>query len=350
MQSGIKDQHGLSVMKQRTITNKIFREPPAEYEKSMVIFQSPEGVQVEVKLDFDTVWLNQKQMSELFNTERSVITKHLKNIFTSGELLENSVCAKFAHTAKDGKKYETAFYNLDAIISIGYRVNSKRGTQFRIWATNVLRDHLLKGYTRNERRLKELNQTIRLIKDIANRRELTSDEAKALLCVVNDYSFALDLLDDYDHEKVTVSGITAGTAKPLEYEETRRIIGRLREKFAASDLFGSEKDTGFKGALGRIMQTFDGKELYPSIEEKGAHLLYFLVKDHPFVDGNKRIGAALFLWFLEKNNALYRPDGTKRIADNALVAMTLLIAESPPREKDLLVRVIINLISRRELL
>jgi len=208
--------------------------------------------------------------------------------------------------------------------------SSQRFTQFRIWATSVLRDHLLKGYSVNERRLRELNQTIRLIADVVGRRELSGGEAKALLSVVADYSFALDLLDDYDHQRVSVSATTPGSVKPLGYDEARRMVNRLAEKFGSSDLFGREKDDSMKGALGAVMQTFGGRDLYPSIEEKAANLLYFLIKDHPFVDGNKRIGAALFLWFLEKNSALYRPDGTKRIADAALVAMTLLIAESKP--------------------
>lgn len=324
---------------------KLFHEPPADYEKSVVIYESPEGVQVDVRLDKETVWLTQKQISELFNMERSVITKHLRNIFKDGELIEDSVCANFAHTAKDGKSYQTAFFNLDAIISVGYRVNSKRGTQFRIWATNILKEHLLKGYTVNERRLKELNQTIRLIADVANRRELTGDEAKSLLFIVNDYSFALDSLDDYDHQRVATLQTSGEETMPLAYDEARRIIDRLQLKFGTSNLFGLEKDDSLKGCLGTIMQTFDGRDLYPGIEEKAANLLYFLVKNHPFVDGNKRIGASLFLWFMEKNGCLYNEDGAKRIADNALVAMTLLIAESPPQEKDLLTRVLVNLIS-----
>jgi len=334
-------------MKKESDKSKIVCEVPEPYnDNAIVIYESPEGVRVDVKLNRETIWLTQKQMAELFDTERSVITKHLRNIFKSLELNEDSVCAKFAQTAADGKTYQTAFYNLDAIISVGYRVNSKRGTQFRIWASQVLHDHLLRGYSVNERRLKELNQTIRLIADVVNRRELTGDEARALLSVINDYSFALDLLDDYDHQRVSVRAAMPSAVKTLTYEEARRIVDRLRGQFGTSELFGHEKDDSLKGALGAIMQTFDGREVYPSIEEKGANLLYFLVKDHPFIDGNKRIGAALFLWFLEKNGALYHPDGSKRIADNALVAMTLLIAESPPREKDILLRVLINLIGR----
>ncbi len=336
-------------MKRKTDQPRAVQEAPAGYgDEAIVIYQSPDGIRVDVKLDRETVWLTQKQIAQLLDTERSVVTKHLRNIFKSGELIEDSVSANFAQTAADGKTYQTAFYNLDAVISVGYRVNSKRGTQFRIWATSVLRDHLLKGYTVNERRLKELNQAIRLIADVAGRRELSGDEAKALLSVVADYSFALDLLDDYDHQRVAVPVRTPGVVVSLDYSEARRIADRLREKFSSSALFGIEKDNGLKGALGAVMQTFGGKDLYPTLEQKAAHLLYFLVKDHAFVDGNKRIGASLFLWFLEKNGALYRPDGSKRIADAALVAMTLLIAESKPAEKDLLTRVLVNLIGRRE--
>jgi prophage maintenance system killer protein len=333
-------------MKSKAAKLKMIQEPPVGYsEAAIVIYQTPDGVRLDVKLERETLWLTQKQMADLFETERSVITKHLSHIYTSWELDKESNVQKM-HIA--GSDKPVAFHSLDAVISVGYRVNSKRGTQFRIWATSVLRDHLLKGYSLNERRLRELNQTIRLIADVAGRRELSGDEAKALLSVVADYSFALDLLDDYDHQRVAVSGTTPGTVKPLDYEEARRMVNCLADKFGSSDLFGREKDDSLKGALGAVMQTFEGKDVYPSIEEKAANLLYFLIKDHPFVDGNKRIGAALFLWFLEKNEALYRPDGTRRIANAALVAMTLLIAESKPAEKDILARVLINLISRRE--
>jgi prophage maintenance system killer protein len=336
-------------MKGKAASFKIVQEPPAGYNESAIaIYEMADGVRVDVKLDKETVWLNLNQMTTLFDRDKSVISRHLRNVFKDKELERSSVVAFFATTATDGKTYKIEYFNLDAIISVGYRVNSKRGTQFRIWATSVLRDHLLKGYSLNERRLRELNRTIRLIADVAGRRELSGDEAKALLSVVADYSFALDLLDDYDHQRVAVAGTTPGTVKPLNYEEARRIVNRLAEKFGNTRLFGREKDDSLKGALGAVMQTFGGKDVYPSIEEKSAHLLYFLIKDHPFVDGNKRIGAALFLWFLEKNGVLYHPDGTKRIADTALVAMTLLIAESKPAEKDLLTRVLINLIGRKE--
>jgi len=311
----------------------------------VVLYKALDGsIAMDVRLQGETVWLTQKQLSELFDTERSVVTKHLRNIFQSKELDEKSVSAKFAHTAEDGKTYLTTFYNLDAIISVGYRVNSKRGTQFRIWATRILRDHILKGYTVNERRLKELNQAIRLIADVAERRVLSGEEATALLRVVADYSFALDLLDAYDRQTVAPAKGSRRRVEGITLEEARQTVARLREHYGAGSLFGRERDNSLDGALQAVLQTFGKKELYPTLEGKAAHLLYFLVKNHPFVDGNKRIAATLFLWFLQKNSALYRSDGTKRIADNALVAMTLLIAESRPEEKDLLARVLVHLI------
>jgi len=317
----------------------------SENDSQIVIYKAPAGpISLEVKLQGETVWLTQKQMSALFKTERTVITKHLRNIFKTKELDEKSVSAKFAHTAEDGKTYSTQFYNLDAILSVGYRVNSKQGTQFRIWATRVLHDHILRGYSVNERRLKELNQAIRLIADVAERRTLTGEEATSLLRVVADYSFALDLLDAYDRQAVGPARGSRRAAKGISLEEARKTVERLREHYRSSSLFGQERDKSLAGSLQAVFQTFGGKDLYPTLEEKAAHLLYFLVKNHPFVDGNKRIAATLFLWFLQKNAALYRSDGAKRIADNALVAMTLLIAESRPQEKDLLTRVLVHLI------
>ena len=332
-------------------SNRVQEPPPGYNESAIVIYETPDGVRVDIKLEKETVWLNLNQMAILFDRDKSVISRHLQNVFQENELDRSSTVAFFATVQNEGGRTverRVEYYNLDAVISVGYRVNSKRGSQFRIWATSVLRDHLLKGYSINERRLRELNQTIRLIADVAGRRELSGDEARALLSVVADYSFALDLLDDYDHQRVAVSGTTPGAVKPLDYEEARRMVNRLAEKFGSSNLFGREKDNSLKGALGAVMQTFGGRDVYPSVEEKAANLLYFLIKDHPFVDGNKRIGAALFLWFLEKNDALYLTDGAKRIADTALVAMTLLIAESKPAEKEILTRVLINLITRRE--
>jgi len=314
----------------------------------IVLYRMGSGrAEIRVHLEADSLWLNQKQLAELFDTERSVITKHVRNIFKTGELKENSVCAKFAHTAADGKTYNTAFYNLDVIISVGYRVNSIRGTQFRIWATQVLKDHLVKGYTANERRLKELRQSLKIVRQVLDRYDVTTDQARALLRVVADYSYALDLLDDYDHQRLSAKRMRRGKATAITYEEAIGMISRLREKFGSSALFGKEKDGSLAGSLNAVMQTFEGKDVYPGLEEKAAHLLYFLVKNHSFVDGNKRIAAALFLWFMEKNSLLLREDGTKRIADNALVAITLLIAESSPREKDVICKMVVNLINDR---
>jgi prophage maintenance system killer protein len=329
-------------------------EPIARYgtdRGEVVLYRTPDGsVTLEVRLERETIWLNQNQMAELFGRDQSVISRHLKKVFADGELDRDSTVAFYASVQNEAGRDVTRqveFYNLDAILSVGYRVNSKRGTQFRIWATGILRDHILKGYTVNERRLKELNQAIRLIADVAERRELTGDEATGLLRVVADYSYALDLLDDYDNQRIAVAGTTRAEAVPVTIDEARDAVERLRRKFRASDLFGREKDDSLRGSLHSVIQTAGGKDVYPSIEEKAAHLLYFLVKNHPFVDGNKRIAAALFLWFLQKNRALYRPDGSKRIADNALVAMTLLIAESRPADKSVLVSVIVNLINKR---
>jgi hypothetical protein len=311
----------------------------------ITVFQAPDGaVRVEVRLERDTVWLTQAQMAELFGRERSVVTKHVRNVFREGELAADSVCAKFAHTAADGKTYQVDAYNLDVVISVGYRVKSARGTQFRIWATQVLRDHLVKGYTTNAARLRDLNQAVRLVADTARRRELSGDEAQALLAVVGDYHRALALLDDYDHQRVAKPEARGAATWVLRHDEARRIVGRLRGRFGGSALFGVEKDQGLASALGAVMQTFGGEDLYTSLEEKAAQLLYLLVKNHAFVDGNKRIAAALFLWFLERNGALRHADGTPRIGDGALVALTLMIAESRPQEKDVLVRIVMHLL------
>jgi hypothetical protein len=314
----------------------------------IILYQSPDGkATLDVRLEGETLWLNLNQMAGLFERDKSVISRHLKNIFKSGELERNSVVAFFATTAADGKTYQVEYLNLDAVISVGYRVNSKRGTQFRIWATNVLRDHILKGYSANRRRLKELGQSLRVVRQVLDRYDVNSDQAKALLRVVTDYAYALDLLDDYDHQRVSIRRVRKRKVKGVSYSETVQIIAQLRKSFGASELFGKEKDASLKSSLRTVMQSFNGQDLYPSLEEKAAHLLYFLVKNHSFVDGNKRIAAALFLWFMEKNRALYGKDGKKRIADNALVAITLMIAESNPVEKETMVRLIVNLINNR---
>jgi prophage maintenance system killer protein len=317
-------------------------------DSQVVIYRAPGGsIALEVKLQGESVWLSLNQMADLFERDKSVISRHLRNVYKTGELKRSSTVAFSATVQEEGGRQverRIEFYNLDAILSVGYRVNSKRGTQFRIWATRVLHEHLIRGYSVNERRLKELNQAVRLIADVAERRALTGEEATALLRVVADYSFALDLLDAYDRQAVGPARGTRGPVNGITLEEARKTVNRLRQHYRASSLFGQERDKSLVGSLQGVFQTFEGKDLYPTLEAKAAHLLYFLVKNHPFVDGNKRIAATLFLWFLEKNAALYRSDSTKRIADNALVAMTLLIAESRPQEKDLLTRVLVHLI------
>jgi len=328
-----------------TSKHQVIREPLAAQGGEIVLYQAPDGsVKLDVRLERDTIWLSQKQMALLFDTERSVITKHLRNIFQSGELEEKSNVQKMHIPGSDKP---VAFYSLDAIISVGYRVNSKRGTQFRIWATQVLRDHILKGYTVNERRLRELQQTIRLVSTLADRRALSGEEATGLLRVVHDYSVALKLLDDYDHGRIPPVRGDRETAEPISLEEAWRVIGQLKERYSAGELFGVEQGNRLGGILVGVFQTVGGADVYPTIADKAAHLLYFLVKDHPFVDGNKRIGAALFLRFLEKNGRLYRSDGSRLLSEEELVALTLLLAESSPKEKDSLVRVIAYLLSSK---
>ena len=314
----------------------------------VVFYRSPDGVvRLEVPLARETVWLTQQQMASLFQRERSVITKHINNVFKEGELDLKATCAKFAQVQSEGGrtvKRDVDHFNLDVVISVGYRVKSKRGTQFRIWATQVLRDHLLKGYSVNQRRLAELQQTVRLVATMAERRDLSGDEATALLQVVGEYSRALDLLDDYDHQRVPALKAGNKARYTLTYEEAVGIVERLREKFGDSTLFGREKDNSLHSSLNAISQTFGGQDLYPTLEAKAAHLLYFLVKNHPFVDGNKRIGAALFLWYLERNGVLTTTSGERLISDATLVAMTLMIAESRPEEKEVLVRIVMHLL------
>jgi len=311
----------------------------------IIIYKPGEGEgHLEVRLEQESLWLSLNQIAAVFERDKSVISRHLSNVFRESELDRESVVAFFATTAADGKTYKVEYFNLDAILSVGYRVNSLRGTQFRIWAIQVLRDHLIKGYSVNSKRLEELQQSLKLVGKILERYDVTSDQARAILRVVTDYASALDLLDDYDHQRVSVDHLEAQEARGIDYDEAMTVIGELRRKFGGSDLFGREKDQSLRGSLGAVLQSFDSKDLYPSLEEKAAHLLYFLVKDHSFVDGNKRIAAALFLWFMEKNGILYRADGFRHVADNALVAITLMIAESNPNQKDILTKVVVNLI------
>jgi prophage maintenance system killer protein len=320
----------------------------------IILYQTKDKkVQLEVKLKQETIWLTQQQIAKLFGTQRPAITKHLLNIFKNKELQEDSVCSILEHTARDGKVYNIKYYSLDAIISIGYRVNSARATQFRIWANSILKKYLIDGYVLNEHRLQEqkrkleaLQKAIKLIQNVKGRKELEYKEAMGLLEVISDYSYALELLDDYDNGALKISGTSKEEKFKLSYEQALKAVHQLKKKFNGSDLFGAEKDKSFKSSISSIYQTFDRKELYPSIEEKAANLLYFIVKNHSFVDGNKRIAASIFLWFLEKNKLLYKEDGAKRIPDNALVALTLMIAESNPLERDVIVTLVVNLINK----
>ena len=320
----------------------------------IVIYQTEDGqTQVDVRLENETVWLTQKQIAELFGTKRPAITKHLKNIYASEELDENSTCSILEHMGNDGKQtYSTKYYNLDVILSVGYRVNSKNATRFRQWANKVLKQYLIKGYAVNERMRKEqigeLRQLVGMLgRTIQNQPLLSNDETNALFEVVTDYTYALDTLDNYDYERLSIDKTTKDEPFHATYDNAMEAISGLRKKFGGSALFGNEKDDSFKSSVGQIYQTFGGEELYPSVEEKAAMLLYLVTKNHSFSDGNKRIAATLFLWFLNNNGILYRPDGSKRIADNTLVALTLMIAESKTEEKDVMVKVVVNLINQR---
>ena len=312
----------------------------------IILYKNKDGsVKLDVQLEKETIWLDAHKIGQLFDRDRSVVLKHIHNIYKTRELQKTATCAKIAQVASDGKIRQMDIFNLDVIISVGYRVNSKRGTEFRIWATNVLKQHLIKGYSVNKKRLRALKQTLKLASDISKRKSLSGDEASALLQTVSEYAYALKLLDDYDHQRTDIRNVSRRKAKPIMYEEVIKLIEQMRIKFGDSPVFGREKDKSLHGSLNAVMQSFGDKELYPSIEEKSAHLLYFLVKNHSFIDGNKRIAAAVFLRFAEKNNMIYDKDGNKRIADNALVAMTLMVAESKPKEKDVITAMLANLIA-----
>lgn len=320
----------------------------------IIIYEDDKGqTKLDVRLDGDTVWLNQAQMAELFQTDRTSITKHIRNIYKTCELSQESTCAKFAQVRLEGKRSIQRlidFYNLDVIISVGYRVNSKRGTQFRIWANKVLKEYLLKGYAINELRIKEkyeeLKSVVTILGNTIRNQELSSQQAKDLMAVVTDYVYALDTLDRYDYSQLEVSNVTTKEAFKATYDGAMEVISSLKGKFGSSDLFGNEKDGSFKSSIGQIYQTFGGQDCYPSIEEKAAMLLYLVTKNHSFSDGNKRIAATLFLWFMDNNGILYTEDGTKRISDGALVALTLMIAESRTEEMETMVKVVVNLINK----
>ncbi|MBN9298569.1 MAG: virulence protein RhuM/Fic/DOC family protein [Filimonas sp.] len=326
--------------------------------KQILMYESQDGnISVEVKLENDSVWLTQGQIVKLFKSSKANISEHITHIYESGELGQESTVRNFRTVRQEGKRQisrELVYYNLDMIISIGYRVNSKQGTRFRIWANQVLKDYLLKGYAIDQKcfqkqteQLEELRQAVKLLGNIVDAKQLNSDEATGLLKVLSDYAYALDILDKYDHQVVEITGTTSDDVFVITYESAMNAIAELKKTFGGSSLFGNEKDESFKGSLAAIYQTFGGESLYSSVEEKAAHLLYFIVKNHSFSDGNKRIAAFIFVWFMEKNGLLYKEDGAKRIANNALVALTLMIAESKPAEKEIMIKVVVNLINNK---
>ncbi|MFZ4401839.1 MAG: RhuM family protein [Bacteroidales bacterium] len=322
------------------------------------IFTSKDGkTEIEVKLEDQTVWLNQYQLESLFNTDRTSLNRHISNIYKSEELEESSTCAKITQVQKEGKreiKRKIKFYNLDIIIAVGYRVNSKRGTEFRIWANKILKDYLIQGYSLNEKRLSkenellnDLRKSIKILGNLINQKSLSGEESVGLLKIISDYAYALDILDQYDYQSLKIQETSGKELFQLTYHEAIKQIQIVKIKHGNSDLFGREKDKSFKSSIASIYQTFDGTDLYHSIEEKAANLLYFVTKNHSFTDGNKRIAAFLFLYFMERNGILYDDYGQKRIADNALVALTLMIAISNPDEKDTIVKIIVNLINKK---
>lgn len=321
----------------------------------IIIYQSEDGkTQLDVKLEGETVWLTQAQMVELFQTSKQNVSLHINNIYKEGELGKEATVKDYLTVQSEGARTihrRVNYYNLDMIISVGYRVNTKRGIRFRQWANSVLKQYLVKGYAINEnihkQQIAELRQLVQVVgRTIQQQPAKSTDESNALFDVVVDYTYALDTLDDYDYQRLHIARITKEEPFHATYENAMHEIDLLRQKFGGSVLFGNEKDESFKSSIGQIYQTFGGAELYPSVEEKAAMLLYLVTKNHSFSDGNKRIAATLFLWFMNNNNILYRPDGSKRIADNTLVALTLMIAESKTEEKDIMVKVVVNLINQ----
>lgn len=316
----------------------------------IIIYQTADGqTQIDVRMENETIWLSANQMAVLFDRDEKTIRKHINNVFSDCEVDKesNTHFLRLAHSDKP-----VAFYTLDVIISVGYRVKSQQGVQFRQWANKVLKDYLVRGYAINNQlsvqKYEELSQLVHLLgRTINNEKELLEGDSRELVNVVADYTYALDTLDRYDYQQLTIEHTTTEETFRATYDSAMNSIATLKEKFGGSELFGSEKDDSFKSSIGQIYQTFDGQELYPSIEEKAAMLLYLVVKNHSFVDGNKRIAATLFLWFMQNNGILYNPNGTKRISDGTLVALTLMIAESRTDEKDVMLKVIVNLINKR---
>ncbi|WP_273276210.1 RhuM family protein [Maribacter polysiphoniae] len=325
-------------------------------ENQIVIYHDKDsGVTIDVKLDGETVWLDQYQLEALFDTDRTSIGRHLRNIYNSNELDKKATSAKIAQVQKEGDrevKRTINVYNLDAILSVGYRVNSKKGTQFRIWANKIVKEFLVKGYAINEKRLRQSEKQLTEFKRLAQLQAqvieeypLKTDETKGLIQVIANYATALDLLDDYDHQRLQLPKEGSTDLVKIDYDEAKKAIVELGRQTQFQGLFGKEKDDSFKGSLANIYQTFDGQDLYRTTEEKAAHLLYFIVKNHSFTDGNKRIAAFIFVWFLERNNLLYAKNGEKIVADTTLVALTLMIAQSDPKDKDMMIKVVVNLLA-----
>ena len=324
----------------------------------ITIFKTEDGkTEIQVKLENETVWLNLMQLSELFDRDKSVISRHINNVYRENELGKSSTVANFATVQFEGGRTverNIEYYNLDVIISVGYRIKSQRGTQFRIWANKILKDYLIKGYSINEKRLVQQNEQLRQLQDsvkllgqVLNHKELSGDESTGLLKIISDYAYALDILDQYDYQKLEITETSGKEIYQITYEEAISQIAKVKIAYGNGELFGREKDDSFKSSISTIYQTFNGADLYPSVEEKAANLLYFVIKNHSFSDGNKRIAAFLFLYFLEKNGILFDEFRNKRIADNALVALTLMIAVSRPEEKDIMTKVIVNLINKK---
>jgi prophage maintenance system killer protein len=324
------------------------------------IYQAKDGsTQIEVKFEQETVWLTQDQMATLFGKGRSTITEHILNVYSEKELEQEATSRKYRQVRKEGNRTVERViehYNLDVIISVGYRVKSARGTQFRIWANKILKDYLLEGFVINEKRLQQKTQQLESLKKVVALQEkvltdyaLNTNDTQGLIHVISQYSKALDILDDYDHQRLKIPESKHDEIFKIGYDEAKKAIEELGKQTKFEGLFGKEKDDSFKGSLNAIYQTFDGKDLYPSIEEKAAHLLYFVVKNHSFTDGNKRIAAFLFVWFLERNKLILNQKGLRRISDNTLVALTLMIAESHPNDKDMMVRVVVNLLVAEDL-
>ena len=319
---------------------------------AILIYQTEDGqAALEVKLENETVWLSQEMMARLFEKDRTVIGRHIRNIYQEGELEKEGTCAFFAHMGSSGmQEYSTLYYNLEVIISVGYRVKSKRAVTFRRWATAILKEYLVKGYIVRqqliEERFLELQQLVHVLERTVRSNKSTDELTRSVLDVVADYTYGLDTLDRYDYQTLVLEKTTNEEKFHATYEMAMEAIAALRTQFGGSDLFGLPKDGSFASSIGQIYQTWEGRDLYPSVEEKAAMLLYLVVKNHSFVDGNKRIAATLFLWFLENNGLLYHSDGSKRIGDNALVALTLLIAESRTEEMERIVKVVVNLINK----